>query len=137
MTTKVHAVSANERLALCLTLSAGNCHDAPVGRELLKRERPKVETLAMDKAYEDDKTRALAESLDMKTSVPPKSNRKKKWQYDKKKYRRRNEVERMFGLMKENRRVATRYDKLDVTFISFWYLAQIAIALRDSSVNTA
>ena len=43
----------------------------------------------------------------------------------------------MFGLMKENRRVTTRYDKLDVTSLTFWYLAQIAIALRDSSVNTA
>ena len=73
----------------------------------------------------------------MKTSVPPKSNRKRKWKYDKKKYRRHNEVERMFGLMKENRRAATRYDKLDVTFLSFWYLAQIAIAPCDSSANTA
>ena len=42
----------------------------------------------------------------------------------------------MFGLIKENRRAPTRYDKLDVTFLSFWYLAQLAIALRDSSVNT-
>ena len=45
--------------------------------------------------------------------------------------------ERMFGLLNENRRASSRYDKLDSTFISFWYLALIAIALRDRSFNKA
>ncbi len=43
----------------------------------------------------------------------------------------------MFRLMKKNRSVATRYYKLEVTFTLFWFLAQITIALCDSSVNTA
>ena len=45
--------------------------------------------------------------------------------------------ERMFGLLNENRRAAARYDKLDSTFMSFWYLALIAIAMRDRSFNKA
>lgn len=51
------------------------------------------------------------------------------------KYKKRNEVERKFGRMKENRHVATRYDKLDVTYLAFVQLAFIAIALRRLRVN--
>ena len=62
--------------------------------------------------------------------------RRKPWQLDKEKYKKRNEVERMFGRRKENRRVATRYDKLDATYFAFVQLAFIVIALRQLSVNT-
>ena len=42
-------------------LSAGNSHDAPEGRKLIKSIDSKVARyLLMDRAYEDDKTRALA-----------------------------------------------------------------------------
>ena len=62
--------------------------------------------------------------------VPPKSNRKEPWDYDKEIYRLRNEVERLFGLLKRFRRIFTRYDKLDVVFTSFIYFALIVTALR-------
>ena len=124
-------MSANHRYVLCLGLSPGNSHDAPVGRELLKKHRPEVVHLVMDKAYEDANTRQVAAECGCVAVVPPKSNRKALWEYDKEIYRRRNEVERVFGLIKEKRRVATRYDKLDVTYLSFVYLAFINIALND------
>ena len=39
-------------------------------------------------------------------------------------YRKRHVIERLFGRLKENKRLAMRFDKLDSTFLSF-----IAIAL--------
>ena len=57
--------------------------------------------------------------------VPPKKNRKEPWEYDKKLYKRRNEVERFFLRLKRFRKVCTRYDKLDVVFLSVIMLAMI------------
>ena len=83
----------------------------------------------MDRAYEDDKTRALSAENGFLPIVPPKKNRKKPWDYDKELYKRRNEVERYFLRLKRFRKVVTRYDKLDITFISVIMLAMIFDAI--------
>ena len=43
--------------------------------------------------------------------------------FDGKTYRGRHVIERLFGRIKENNRIATRFDKLDATFLSFIALA--------------
>ncbi len=83
----------------------------------------------MEWAYEGDGTRALAVELGYIPVVPPKSNRKNSWDYDKQLYRQRNQVERLFRRLKRFRRIFTRYDKLDVVFLSFVYFALIVDAL--------
>ena len=112
-------------------LSGGEAGDAPKGRELLKKLGHTEETIAllMDKAYEGDETRALAISLGYNPVVPPKSNRLDPWDYDKELYKKRNEVERFFRRYKRFRRVCTRYDKLDIMFITFFIFALIFDAL--------
>ena len=70
----------------------------------------------MDRAYEGDETRAPAQAFGFRPVVPPKANRQDPWDYDHELYRRRNEVERFFRWLKGFRRIATRYDKLDVIF---------------------
>jgi transposase len=62
--------------------------------------------------------------------VPPNPRRKPPWVLNKRSYRRRNEVERLFRRLKAWRRVFTRYDKLDVMFAAFITIALIAEALR-------
>ena len=73
--------------------------------------------LLMDRAYENDKTRSLAVKNGFIPVIPPKKNRKEPWDYDKKLYKQRNEVERFFLRLKRFRKVFTRYDKLDRHFI--------------------
>ncbi len=85
--------------------------------------------MLMDKAYEDDCTRALASYYGHEPVTPPKKNRKDPREYDKK-YKRRNVVERLFRRLKEFRKVCTRYDKTDVMFIAFVQFAFIAIGLQ-------
>jgi len=58
------------------------------------------------------------------------SNQKEPWEYDKVAYKRRNEAERFFQRIKEFRRIATRYEKLDVAFIRRLLLAFIFIVLQ-------
>lgn len=84
----------------------------------------------MDRAYEGAQTRQLALDLGYIPVVPPKINRATPWEYDRAMYRKRNEVERLFRRLKGFRRVFSRFDKLDVVFISFIHFALIVEALR-------
>ena len=125
-------VSANDKLALGLSLSGGNEHDAPEGRKLITSMiKPGTKTrLLMDKAYEGDETRKTAEELGYITIVPPKVNRNNPWKYDKELYKQRNIVERLFRRIKEFRRIFTRYDKLDDIFIGFVYFGLSIIMIK-------
>ncbi len=86
--------------------------------------------LLIDRAYEGNETRKLAVELGYLPVVPPLSTRVDPWEYDRELYKRRNEVERVFRRLKAFRRVFTRYDKLDVMFAAFLFIALIAEALR-------
>lgn len=46
---------------------------------------------------------------------------------DKERYQTRSNIERFFGKIKENKRLDLRFDKLDVTFFSFFALACLKI----------
>ena len=116
------------------SLSPGNAGDAPAGRELLRQTKLAATYVIMDRAYEGDETRQLVRDLDCIPVVPPKSNQREPWEYDRQLYKQRNEVERLFRRLKGFRRIFSRFDKLDVVFTFFIYFALITDALN--SVNT-
>ena len=126
-------VAADDTTAVGFSLSAGQKHDAPCGRQLLldlgPTQHPDI-ALLMDRAYEGTETRQLALELGYAPIVPPKSNRLSPWKYDKEMYKRRNEVERLFRRLKGFRRIFSRFDKLDVMFTAFIHIALIAEAFR-------
>jgi len=114
------------------SLSPGQDHDAPAGRDLMRR-LPAPETsvaLIMDRAYEGNETRQLALDLGFTPIVPPLKTRRDPWSFDKLLYRRRNEIERLFRRLKGFRRIFSRFDKLDVMFTAFIHFALVAEALR-------
>ena len=125
-------VAADARTAITFALSAGQAHDAPEGRALLRRLGPPNRRLhlLMDRAYEGDETRQLALDLGFIPVVPPKSNRITAWHYNRAMYKRRNEIERLFRRLKRFRRIFSRFEKLDVMFVAFIHFALIADALR-------
>ena len=129
--TKLHMVTASDRDGVIFSLSAGNRGDGPEGRTLLQQLGPADHPvyLLMDRAYEGDETRALAVELGYIPVVPPKSNRKDPWDYDKELYKQRNQVERLFRRIKRFRRIFTRYDKLDIIFLAFVFFALIVDVL--------
>ena len=87
----------------------------------------------MDRAYEGNETRQLVLDLGFEPVVPPKSNRLKPWTYNRKIYKRRNEIERLFRRLKGFRRIFSRFEKLDVMFRTFIHFALIIDMI---SVNT-
>jgi len=122
--------SCSAKFALAFNLSPGNNHDAPEGRKLLETIRSEDKHyLILDKAYEDIETRTLAEEQGFIVIVPPKANRKEPWDYDKELYKIRNEVERLFRRIKRFRKVFTRYDKLDIIFMSVVLFSMIVDAI--------
>ena len=58
-------VAANDKVAIGFLLSGGNAHGSPKGRGLSEKigHSEKPVALLMDRAYEGNKTRALAASL--------------------------------------------------------------------------
>ena len=48
----------------------------------------------------------------------PEVPQERTWKYDKRRYKRRNRIEIMFGRLKDWRRVATRYDSCPETYLS-------------------
>ena len=87
----------------------------------------------MDRAHEGNQTRQLALEPGYTPVVPPKTNRKTPWDYNRQMYKRRNQVERLFPRLKRYRRIFSRYDKLDLIYIGFITFVLITEALR--SVN--
>jgi transposase len=130
--TKIHLVAADARTAVAFSLSPGEAHDAPEGRDLLQALGPMPGSLPliMDRAYEGNETRQLVLELGMIPVGPPKSNRIDPWSYDRALYRKRNEIERLFRRLKGYRRIFSRFEKLDVLFLGFLSFAFIVEALR-------
>ena len=130
MTTKIHLCSSSSKFAFVFHISAGNRNDAPEGRKLIRSMYSKDKhILIADRAYEDTQTRKIMSEQGFIPVVPPKKNRKQTWKYDKELYKCRNEIERYFCRLKRFRKVFTRYDKLDIMFISVIRLAMIFDAL--------
>ena len=69
---------------------------------------------------------ALSE-LKISPCIPRRKNRKAPTPYDAKIYQQRNLVERMFGRLKDWRRIATRYNRCAHTFMSAICIAAAVI----------
>ena len=70
----------------------------------------------MDKAYDSDEVLKEAQRQGGVAIIPPKKNRKVQREYDKHLYKERVKVEWFISLLKQFRRVATRYEKQGATF---------------------
>jgi hypothetical protein len=79
LNTKIHAIVANETTPIVFQRSPGQVADVPEGRKWIPQwsecYRDQDLPLLMDKAYEGDAVRTLAEEHGLQPVVPPKSNR--------------------------------------------------------------
>ena len=79
---------------------------------------PETDILHGDKGYDSDAIRRKIESKGAAPNIPPKANRCWKNCFSPVLYRQRNAIERMFGRLKDFRRIATRYDRLAQNFLA-------------------
>lgn len=116
-----------------INLSAGNVNDYLLFEKQISGIN--LENILADRAYSNYE---IIRNLKLKGAticIPPKFGMKNTWTYDKNLYKARNKVERFFCSLKHNRRIATRYDKLNHIFLSFIYFHSILLWLKQF-VNT-
>jgi transposase len=126
--TKIHAVCGSHGNPLKFILSGGEQSDFKQALPLL--EGLKGDFVLADRGYDADYVVEAIQKMGAEAVIPPKKNRKVQRAYDEHLYKERNLVERLFNKLKNFRRVATRYDKLDVTFLAFIHLASITLWLK-------
>ena len=83
-----------------------------------------------DKAFDGDALVRAVERRGAEAVIPPKKNRKSPRAYDRHLYRERRKVEWVINLLRQYRRVATRYEKTARNFLGFVHVASIMILLR-------
>ncbi len=90
-----------------------------------------ADSVLADKGYDADAILEAIESVGAEAVVPPRANRLVQREYDRDAYKERNRVERFFQKIKEFRRIATRYERLNATFSAMLYLVASVIWLRN------
>jgi transposase len=131
--TKVHVRAASDKHLMNFVLSPGQRHEA-LGFEPLMaggavkrmgRGRPKRHSgrIVGDKADSSCKIRAYLRAHGIRITIPRKANEHGGGPFDRSLYRLRERVERLINRMKQNRRIATRYDKCAENYRAMWLIA--------------
>jgi len=128
--TKIHALVDGLGNPLAFLLSSGNDHDSKHAIPLLGQVDIEGSNILGDKAYGAKAIRDYIDSREASYTIPPKSDVSDPWPVDWYTYKERHLVECFFQKLKWFRRVFTRYDKLDVSFLTFVCIAAIAILLK-------
>ncbi len=111
-------------------LSAGNDNDSTHAIELLDKVEIGGSNVLGDRAYDTDAILDYLEKRGATAVIPSKANRIVQRDCDWWLYKERHLVECFFQKIKWFRRVATRYDKSDSSFLAFIHLAAISILVK-------
>lgn len=151
LTSKVHLAGDRHCRPLARVTSAGQRGDSLAFEPVLERisirrpghGRPRTRPgrVLADKAYSSKRNRAYLHSRGIRAVIPERAdevrNRKKKGSsggrppgFDPEQYKERNVIERTINRLKENRAVATRFDKRDYVWRGTVDVAAIRIWLR-------
>jgi transposase len=126
MNTKLHAVTDARGRPIRFFMSAGQVSDY-IGARALMSSLPIADWLIADRGYDADWFRDALKDKGIRACIPGRKSRDKPVQYDKRRYKRRNRIEIMFGRLKDWRRIATRYDRCPTVFLSAVALAATVI----------
>ena len=97
-------------------------------RDLI-RGLPAQQVLA-DRAYDADALHDLIFEQGGIPVIPPRRHRRHQHDYDRIAYKQRWGIEGFFAKLKQWRRIATRYDKLAATFLTFIKIAAIMLWIK-------
>ena len=117
MNTKLHAVTDANGRPLSFFILAGQISDY-TGAAALLDDLPKAQWMLADRGYDAEWFRDALEQKGIKPCIPGRKSRSMPVKYDKRRYKRLNRIEIMFGRLKDWRRVATRYDHCQTVFFS-------------------
>ena len=114
----------HEQLVLEAVLDTGAIRRQGPGRPRLRPRR-----VAGDKAYSSPKARRSIRRRGIVPVIPTKRNERRDPAFDREAYRLRNRVERLINRLKQNRRIATRYEKRGINYAAMLTIGMIRLWL--------
>jgi transposase len=138
--TKIHLVTDSHGIPLGAVLSPGQDHDSRYARPALHSVRIKrpgagrpvtrPKAVAGDKGYSFTPVREYLTMRRITAIIPTRSNQRRIPGFCKRRYRKRNAVERCIGWLKWSRRIETRHEKLAINYLAMTKLAMIKRCAR-------
>jgi transposase len=111
-------------------LTEGQAHDSTAYDELMAQRDSDPGAMLADKGYDSDKIRQDLRDRGAAPEIPAKRNRKVQHAVSKRLDPLRSRIECFIGHVKEQRRIATRYDKTASSFLGFVLLGCIRLWIR-------
>ena len=113
-------------------LSAGQEADVSHAKRLLGAipTGAEVKAVMADKGYDSKDVVEAVQAMGAEAVIPTLSTRKEQREIDKALYKERNLAERFWRRVKDFRRVATRYEKTDASFLAFIHVASLMVLLQ-------
>lgn len=137
--TKVHMRAEGNGKPMVITLTPGQRHETTAFEAIMegggvKRAgpgRPKLRPRRVvgDKGYSSNEIRLYLRRKGIRITIPRRTNERRTGPFDRAIYRNRNLVERLFGRLKQYRRLATRYEKRAENYRAMWVIASIVLWL--------
>jgi transposase len=118
-----------------MTLSPGEASDVKGYGPVMDEPGPVPKVLIADKGYDSDAIREDLVARGVACVIPNRRNRKVQMPVDGFIYALRNRIERCFSKLKQNRRIATRYDKTADSYLGFAVIGALRLWIRHF-VNT-
>jgi len=122
-TSKLHCLADALGRPIAFHLTGGEAADCKAYYALIDLPERAPDALLADKGYDADAIRADLAERNIAAVIPGRSNRRVKIDHDRPLYKQRNRIERMFGHIKINRAIATRYDQLANSFLGMVHIA--------------
>ncbi len=127
MSTKIHAAVDMLGKPVRLILTPGQVSESKQAKALISGFEANM--VIADKGYDADEILLAIEAAGSEAIVPPRINRIVRRDYNRDIYKQRNHVERFFQKIKNYRRIATRYERLAVTFSAMLHLVACVVWL--------
>jgi transposase len=127
VSTKIHVAVDGLGKPTRIFLSPGQDHDVTKAPELIRDSQ--ADKVIADKAYDSEGLIAQIEAQGATPVIPPRANRTEPRDYDRQDYKKRNVVERFINVLKQSRRIATRYEKTARNFLGMVLFASTLVAL--------
>jgi transposase len=142
--TKMDLIIESHGIPLAIGIQPGQEHESRAFETTMSRStqrhryghRKWPAKLVADKGYSSLWIRQWLKGHHIQAVIPTKKNEKPNPDFDKRAYRQRNLIERSIGWFKLHRRLATRYEKLAVNFLTFWTVAWITLLLKNLLSDT-
>ncbi|WP_240339259.1 IS5 family transposase [Novosphingobium sp. BW1] len=129
-TSKLHGLADALGRPFALHLTVGAAAGCRAYAALIGLPERAPDASLADKGYDADAIRADLAERNIEAAIPRRSNRRVKIEYDRTLYKQRKRIERMFGPLKSNRAIATRYDQLANSFLGMVHIATIRYWLK-------